>query len=324
MIFSDTLRSQYQFYFSKKFLEHAVNILRLEQFAKKAELPKRSGSRVIRFFRPQVADISSIQTLSEGVPINTFSTYVYDTVDFNLVQYGEAARLSDIVVATEFWDNSKSIVSKFGEDAALWCDTLIRNSIVQPGAQGLVPRYTGGATTFAALSALTNAQGAISPFDLLDAVTQLRVNKAPTINGGYVAILPPQAVRDIQTNTTVWLPLSYYSEPEQLMKGETGSVFGVKCVWATNPQIESGAAGVYDPNGSIFTTIVTGMDAYGVPKLAGDRPESPSIKVVDTPDSVNPLSQFITLGWKVFYSAGILNHNFGVALRHKSNFVFAA
>jgi N4-gp56 family major capsid protein len=323
MILTETLKEMYQLYFSKKLLKHAINILHLMQFAETQELPKRSGAKRIRFFRPQVADTSTIVALGEGVPINTFDVYKYDTVDFDLVQYGQAARLSDIAEATELWDHSKNQVMKFAESAALWADTLIRESIVQPTG-GLITRFTNGNVGGATFDGYTATQAQLTPFDILDAITQLRVNLSPTINGGYVAILPPQGVRDIQTNTSVWTLVKAYSDAEDLYKGETGSLYGVRCVWATNPMIEASAAnnlGVYNAAGTILTTIVTGMGAFACPRLSGDKPDSPKMMVVDTADSFNPLRQFITIGWKLYFSAGVLNPRFGLQIKHKTPWV---
>lgn len=325
MILTETLKEMYQLYFSKKLLKHAINILQLMQFAETQELPKRSGAKIIRFFRPQIADPTSIVALGEGVPINTFDTYKYDTVDFQLVQYGQAARLSDIAEATELWDHSKNQVMKFGESAALWADTLIRDSICQTQANGgLMTRFTNGNVGGATFDAYTASQAQLTPFDLLDAITQLRVNLAPTINGGYVAILPPAGVRDVQTNTSVWTLVKAYSDAEDLYKGETGSLYGIRCIWGTNPMIEQTAAsnlGVFNAAGTILTTVVTGMGAYACPRLSGDKPDSPKMMVVDTADSMNPLRQFITIGWKAYFSAGVLNQRFGVQIKHKSPWV---
>ncbi len=317
MILTDTLKEQFQLYMSTKLLKYAIDILQLVQFAETQELPKKGGAKRMRFFRPMIADTSNIVALAEGVPINTFGTYKYDTVDFDLVQYGEAARLSDIVQATELWDNSKNLVRKFGEDAALWADTLVRDSIVQP-TTGLQARYTGGATTYSALSALSASAGALTPFDLLDAITQLRTNKAPTINGGYVAVAAPEGIRDIQTKQ--------YSDVKELYNGETGSMYGIGRTWGTNPMRETsgGTAGVFDANGAVLSTIVTGMGSYACPRLSGNKPESPTVMVVDKADSLNPLAQFITIGWKIFFTAGVLNSKFGLVLRHKSPFVAAS
>jgi hypothetical protein len=88
--------------------------------------------------------------------------------------------------------------------------------------------------------------------------------------------------------------------------------------------IEASAAnnlGVYNAAGTILTTIVTGMGAFACPRLSGDKPDSPKMMVVDTADSFNPLRQFITIGWKLYFSAGVLNPRFGLQIKHKTPWV---
>lgn len=329
MILTETLKEQYQRYFSKSLLDHAIDKLLKAQFAETQSLPQHAGAKSMRFHRPQVADTSTIVALSEGAPINTFDLYKYDTVDFDLVQYGQAARLSDIVSATSLWDHSKYQVMKFSESAALWCDSLIRDSICQSKLNGgLQTRFSGApaggsdAAKFTTLQAGAASTYLLAPTDLLDGVTQLRTNKAPTIKGGYVLVGSPQSVHDIQSNQVIWTAAKQYSDVKDLYNGETGSLFGIRVVWDTNPMIEGAAGqGVYNSAGNVFTSIITGMGAYAAPRLSGNNPSSPKMMVVDTPDSANPLGQFITIGWKAMFTAGVLNQAFALQLKSQSTWV---
>jgi hypothetical protein len=48
--------------------------------------------------------------------------------------------------------------------------------------------------------------------------------------------------------------------------------------------------------------------------------KSPSIIIVNTPDSANPLNQYTTMGWKAYYTAKLLNQNFVCELRSRSTY----
>ncbi|RME69199.1 MAG: N4-gp56 family major capsid protein [Verrucomicrobia bacterium] len=314
-----SLIDTYQTYFSKQLLKHAVQELHLNEFALQAELPQKSGSDTIRFFRPSEADASQVQTLSEGVVPGNFRNVTYTYIDVPLVQYGEVAKITDVVTMTALFDALTQSIKTMGEDCALHADTITRDVLAHPTA-GLTKRYAQGLANFAALDTATPSAGKITAADLLDACTRLKVNRAPRKEGRYVAIVPPQVGRDIQRDPD-WIDAAKYSNVQALYKGELGMLYGVRIIEATNPFIESTVEGTYDPAGDIYLTIVTGEGAYGTPKLAGTQsPSKPKIMIVNKPDSANPLNQWMTAGWKAYWAAKVLNPNYGIALRTKSEF----
>jgi N4-gp56 family major capsid protein len=322
MILTSTLQNQFQRFFSKDFLEHAEFTLRLHEFAMKKPLPKEAGARYISFFRPEIANAANVQNLAEGMPISVFRDQVYTRVDFELEQYGQASKFSDILSATQLLDNMKTMSMTMGEEAALKLDTLMRDALINP-TTGLQQRFSGGAANYAALQALSASAGALTALDLIDSCTQLRNQLAPTDKGFYWAILPPVGLRDIMNDNRWLLAHQYGNDYGDLKKAEVGQFGGIRSVWGNNPFTESTTTpiGQLVSGGNIWTTIIVGRDAFGVPSLAGDSPMKPSIIIVDEPDSANPLAQFITVGWKLFYAVGVLNPFFGVAVRHQSPFV---
>jgi hypothetical protein len=42
--------------------------------------------------------------------------------------------------------------------------------------------------------------------------------------------------------------------------------------------------------------------------------------VVDKPDSGNPLAQFILVGWKAYWASAVLNANWAIALKSKTQY----
>lgn len=322
MILTSTLQNQFQRYFEKDFLAHAEYTLRLHEFGMMKDLPKEVGARYISFFRPEVANAANVQNLAEGMPISVFRDQVYTRVDFELEQYGQASKFSDILSATQLLDNMKTMSMTMGEEAALKLDTLIRDALINP-TTGLQQRFSGGATTYANLQALSASAAAITALDLIDSCTQLRLQLAPTDKGYYWAILPPTGLRDIINDNRWLLAHQYGNEYDDLKKAEYGQFGGVRAVWGNNPFTESTTTpiGQFVLGGNIWSTIVVGRNAYGIPALAGDSPHKPSIIIVDEPDSANPLNQFIIVGWKLFYAVGVLNPFFGLVVRHQSPYV---
>lgn len=320
------LTNQFQTFFDKKLLDYAVQALKLDQFANKASLPKNAGAKSIRFFRYGEAKTDNVMTLSEGSAIGNSDHRVLEmeNVDATLAQYGEVIRVTDLMSATDLLNTLKQASVTAGQDAALKCDTVVRDVLVNSGdsdeSDSRTKRYAGSSnSTWANLAADSSSSANLAATELLDACTNLKINRAPMINGGYVAIMPPQVSRDLM-NDSDWLEAHKYSDVNGLYKGEAGSIHGVRVVEATNPYREdaSGAKGTHAAAGEIYSTIITGGDAYGVPALAGDSPMSPKIVVTDTPDKSDPLNQLTTIGFKLFYTSVALNSNWFVVFRSKS------
>lgn len=326
---TSTLTNTYQTYFSKKLLDHAQHELRLNEFAMQAELPSKAGAREITWFRPGAADASQVQTLGEGTPISTFRHVTYTPVTATLVQYGEAAKITDIVTMTQLFDALQQNIDTMGEDCALHADTATRD-VLTHASTGLTKMYAQGQVNYAGLIGATLANSKLTGVDILRAATRLKINRAPRIDGKYVAIIPPECSYDIMRDGD-FLDIAKYQNAQALYKGEIGTLWGVRCVEATNPftedETEGTLATTFNAAGSntvgfVYSTIVTGRASYGTPKLAGSQsPSKPSVIINNKADKADPLNQFVTAGWKAYWVAKVLNPSFGVCLRSRSNFV---
>lgn len=136
-----------QTYFSKRLLEVQIDVLVLDQFALKEDLPMHASGRVIRFFKPAkagggagqfsgtpglygaptVTDV--VHALSEGVAISNYRENDWTKVDANLKQYGAATRISDVVTMIDAYQPLKQNIELMGRDAGLHCDTVSRNAL---------------------------------------------------------------------------------------------------------------------------------------------------------------------------------------------------
>lgn len=327
-----TLANSYQGFFSKKLLDYAVPMLRKAEFAVEADLPKNAGSLSISFFRPSAPTTANIQNLVEGTPISTFGHHTLSKIDATLAQIGEASKITDIVLMTQLFDALKQNIELFGHNCALKADETIRNTL-NAQTTGLTIRRANNAATWTALNS-DAATSFATAGDLLDCRSQLVVNRAPSIGGEYVAVCPPHVTRDLMKDPD-WLDASKYSAVKQLFKGEVGSLYGIRVVEDTNPFVATGSATagdefVYATAGTaglaagsdIYTSLVLGKGAFGVPKLTGTQsPYKPQVIINDKPDKSDPLNQFITAGWKAYYTAVTLNPTWGIAYKSKSRFV---
>ena len=122
-------------------------------------------------------------------------------VTATLQQIGQVVVISDVLNNTEFLNSLAQATKTNGEDAALKCDNIVRDQLCRTvagggGATNLSSGAEGGNTMFAGaagnLSDLSSTATVCSAADVLDVVTQLRINRAPEINGGYVSVAAPQ------------------------------------------------------------------------------------------------------------------------------------
>jgi N4-gp56 family major capsid protein len=364
------LAVQYQNYFSKKLLTYAVQALVLDQFGTKAPLPAKSGHKAISMFRWDVPAAGAIKTLTEGDTSTVGDRDIALTkISKTLIQRGQVVKLSDILNATDLFSSLQQSVKINGQDAALDMDNITRNILVgsnvrttgeagnaQSGATAmeggyaadmstvldnedtLVELYADGTRETTAADEYTTFSDRVNDDTLLDgaavlnAVTQLKVNRAqPTSGGMYACVASPQVLSDLMQDNT-WLNAAQYSNVEELYKGEVGRLFGAKMVTSTNGFITNGALGtdadrvIYDAtnggttaaNADVHASLFLGEGAYGVPELSSQSPFSPKIVITDGPDKSDPLNLTITAGFKCFWTALRQNPNYYVVMRSKT------
>ena len=360
------LANQYQNYFSKKLLTYAVQALVLDQFGTKAPLPAKSGHKAISMFRWDTPKATDINTLTEGDASTVGERAIALTkISKTLIQRGQIVKLSDVLNATDLFNSLQQSVKINGQDAAIDMDNITRNILVgsnvgdnvnsgataQEGgfstdpatnldngdslteiyADGTRQTASGGEyTTFEQ----TTSGNALDGAAVLNAVTQLKVNRAqPTSGGMYAAVCSPQVLSDLmQASDKAWLNASQYSNVEELYKGEVGRLYGAKFIMTTNAFITESALGtdadrvIYDADSGggaaadkdVHVSLFLGEGAYGVPELASQSPFSPKMIITDSADKSDPLNMLITAGFKVFWTALRQNTNYYVIMRSKT------
>jgi N4-gp56 family major capsid protein len=344
------LSNEYQKYFSTKLLQTAVQLTIMDQFALKQPLPKKKGASTISFFRRLKAQVASgtglvtnVQSLTEGTPISQFTNATLDRVDVPLTQYGEATKVTDILSMTELFDALKQNIELLSEDCALNADTIVQKALVAATNAGVTLQQSngsGGTTTstekiqqiyaqglasFAALGSASQSGGKTVATDFLRAVTQLKINRAPTFGGFYVAAICPQVSADLQ-NDPDWIDAANWGDPGRRFKSEIKTFAGCRFVEHTNPFVEDTAGSEYSyQNGNsaaakAYRTWVLGQGSYGVPAIEGDSPFNPRVMIVNTPDKSDPLNQYMTAGWKAFWAASALNCPFALSITSRSEF----
>jgi N4-gp56 family major capsid protein len=317
--------NQYQKHFRKRFLETLKDTLVMEQFALKEPLPRGQGADTVRFFIEPEGAMADVLTLAENAVENsTFSDNDLTEVDVQLDFFGDKQKISNRLSLTSFFDRVKSSHRKMALSAALKFDYLATEALVTAQALAAHKRYAGGAANFAALQALSAANGAWTPTLGLAAKTQLKKTKVNPAQGqDFVHLVPPDIAFDLMQHTK-WEEPSKYAGAKQIFKGELGRLYGARYVEHTNPWIENGAGseGAYVANGNIFSVVTLGDEAFGCVDLAGgNSPYAPSMTILDKPDKSDPHNQFIVTAWQAYFKAKALAQKRYAVTRCKTTFV---
>lgn len=314
------LAHQFQTAYNKKLLARARQLTVLDQFATKSPFPKNAGAKTIRMFRQEAGAASEISSLSEGVPLTTYTEIGLDYVEATLAQYGMVVKISDVLGMTELFSTLMGAKDRMAENAALHADQIVRNVLVAGITTNKL--YAGGATTFAELGALTTTTGVLTIQDLLRAMTVLKLARAPKKNNEYFAVVDPRISYDLMLDTKFWIPASVYQDKSPLVKGEVGKWFNIRVVESTVPfrETSGGTEGTFSSSGTIYDTICVGSDAFGTPIMEGNSPYSPHIYINDKADKADPLNQTVLAGFKTYWAALMLNETWAVNLRSKTSF----
>lgn len=268
-------------------------------------------------------------TLTEGTAPTTLTEVKVGYVEITMYQQGGLATITDKLQAIDLLNTLQTYSRTMGEDAALDYDTVCRDALLS-GLANSNGTYTGLATNdggyferfcgvqnsgnsandFATLFGLSKVNARITRGATLGVVTQLQTAKIPKIGGNYVAVTPPQVIHDIRQDE-LWLRAATFNGNE-FYKDLDLMLDGCAFVRANNPWIEGAVylteANVDPGDGLVYSTIILGAEAFGLPNLtnkrAGAGTSAPRIVVLDKEDKSDPLNQKTVIGWKSFFGAG--------------------
>lgn len=228
----------------------------------------------------------------------------FTTISLTANQYGMYAIISDILedvspvpmvanAAKVIWANMARII-----------DEVIQGVL----ALGTNVIFAGSATTRATIA----ATDLLTTTDLAKANAFLSTKAAPVFGDGYIAVMHPNVLFDLQTGTATgaFLDLSKYTESGRalIVNGEVGKIFNVRVVTSSYIQTFSSTVTVYP-------TYVMWKGAYWVADLQGLR----SYMVGDGASKSDPLAQRRYVWAKVAFNAIILQQDALVRIESASS-----
>ena len=272
-------------FYDTTLLENARETMVFTQFGEKQPL---KGNKVE--WRKYNTFAKALTPLQEGV-IPTGQTFGMTKIEAETTQHGDYVAVSDRLELESYDDVIFGATEEMGAAEGETYDTLTRNIIVGGNSVMYCPN---GDTKITSRSDITDAC-VLTPDVVKKAATWLIKNKAPKINGSYVAIIHPSVAYDLRGKE--WEEYQKYANPTPIFKGEIGELHGVRFVVSNNAKIWK------DSGTSVYATLFMGAKAFGILDPQGEGMEM----IIKTKEQIGgPLNQFGTIGYKFCHGAKIL------------------
>lgn len=280
----DSMSPTMKTFYDTTLLENAREAMIFTQFGKKQPM---HGNKVE--WRKFETFAKAMTPLTEGV-IPTGQNLKMTSVEGTTTQHGDFTAISDRLELESYDDVIFGATEEMGAAEGATYDTLTRNILVA----GNSVAYCGGKD---ARDSLANTD-VLTPDMVNKAATWLKKNKAPKIDGWYVALIHPSVAYDLR-NSDEWKEYHKYNDTTPIFKGDIGDLHGVRF-------IETNEAKVWKAQGgstTVYATLFLGKDAFGILDPEGEGMEM----IIKTKEQIGgPLNQFGTVGYKFCHGAKIL------------------
>ena len=273
-------------FYDTALLENARETMVFTQFGEKQPM---KGNKIE--WRKFNTFAKALTPLEEGV-IPTGQTFGMTKIEGEITQHGDYVPISDRLEMESFDDVIYGATEEMGAAEGETYDTLTRNILVGGNSAMYCPN---GNTEVTKRADITSAC-ILTPDVVNRAQTWLKKNKAPKINGSYVALIHPSVAYDLR-NSDEWKEYHKYNDVAPIFKGEIGELHGVRFIESNNAKIWK--------NGdvSVYATLFLGAKAFGILDPQGEGMEM----IIKTKEQIGgPLNQFGTIGYKFCHGAKIL------------------
>lgn len=293
----NTLAGELKTFYDTELLENARVEMFYAQFAKKQHLPANHGVTVE--WR-KWNTFAKAQELQEGV-IPTGQKFGMSSKQGAIKQYGTYAAITDKLELRAYDDVILGATEEMGAAAAETQETLIRDALLVNTnvlycdnitlATGAV---AGTPTAPNQMEASTTVMSILSPDMVAKAVTKMKKDRVPTINGKYYAVIHPSVAYDLRKSKE-WIEAHKYSATSEIFNGEIGELHGCRFIENVFAPILDGDYA--NKAGSVtYATYFFGKDAFGIIDPEGGALE---MIVKDKSQVGGPLNQFSTIGFKL-------------------------
>lgn len=292
-----SLAGELKTFYDIELLENARVEMYYAQFGKKQVLPANHGKTVEWRKWNTFAKATQLQ---EGV-IPTGQKFGMSSKTGSINQYGTFAAISDVLEMRAYDDTLIGATEEMGASMAETQETLIRDALMTntnvmycdnitlaTGAVGTTPASCGE------MEASETDMSMLTATMANKAVTHLKKNRVPKINGKYYAVIHPSVAFNLRESDG-WIEAHKYAAPEELMNGEIGELHGCRFIENTFAPVLGGSKYQNKATTKTYATFFFGKDAFGIIDPEGGAAE---MIFKDKSEIGGPLNQFSTVGYK--------------------------
>ena len=293
---TNSLSGELKTFYDTELLENARVEMFYAQFGKKQKLPANRGTTVE--WR-KWNTFAKAGMLKEGV-IPTGQKFGMSSKTGSINQYGTYAAITDKLELRAYDDVILGATEEMGASAAETQETLIRDALLVNTnvlycdnitlATGAV---AGTPTSPAEMEASATVMSVLTPDSVAKAVTIMKKNRVPVINGKYYAVIHPSVAYDLRKSKE-WIEAHKYAATSEIFNGEIGELHGVRFIENVFAPI-LGDTYKNKAGGVTYATYFFGKDAFGIIDPEGGALE---MIVKDKSQVGGPLNQFSTIGYK--------------------------
>jgi N4-gp56 family major capsid protein len=312
-----------------EFLKRGMPYMVLEKFGQVYPIPN-NATKVAKFRRYYL--VGATGAAGTGTASEAFSTPLSITplvegvtpagkkltnTDYNvtLVQYGDFATITDVVMDTHEDPVLKVMTEVLGESAAQTIET-IRYNILKAGtnvfwANGGVRTAVNTPISLTLQRSVTTALTRQNAKKITSIVKSTPDFRTEPIEAAFIGLCHPDCETDIR-NMTGYIPTKQYGTVTP-WENEVGSVEQVRYLSSTifAPFADAGGAkltmrSTTGTSADVYPVLYLARDAYGIVPLKGKDALTPMV-VNPKPAAGDPLGQRGTVGWKAMTTAVILN-----------------
>ena len=305
---TNTLAPELKTFYDTELLENARTEMFYAQFGRKQRLPKNGGT-TIEWRKFNTFDRAS--ELKEGV-IPTGQQFGSSSLTASISQYGTYTSITDKLEMRAYDNVILAATEEMGASAAATQETLIRNALLvgtnvmycdNVDVNGDVISTPTSPATMGAGGGDSNSDGwaLLTPTMVNKAVTKMKKDRVPRINGKYYAVIHPSVAYDLRQSKE-WIEVHKYAATSEIFNGEIGELHGCRFIEDTFAPILGGSY-IYSgsttyknkSNGVTYATYFFGKDGFGIVD-----PEGGGLEMIihDKDEIGGPLNQFSTIGYK--------------------------
>lgn len=261
---SDALSPEMKTFYDKTLITLAGANLVHEQFGQKRPIPKNGGKTIE--FRKFSKLPKAMKAITEGVTPSGNKLNV-SSVSCTVDQYGDYVEQTDMLELTAVDNTIVEATKELAAQAGLTLDTVVRNEIVGGTNVMYVPTLDDKDREQEVTSrADITADCKMRVKDVFKAAAELKAVNAPKINGSYVAIIHPYVAYDLmQDAAEQWIGIQKYADPDKILRGEIGTLGGVRFVESTEAKVY-GPAEIADgfPRFTVKTAVSSSTTSVAV------------------------------------------------------------